>query len=225
MARGTIGKALKRVEGLVWGDQVRDASVYFDDLGLVIDAFGRDAGAHALLVRGLDSRNQPTELLRLNKDGALSLASFVSPTLTTPAIADPAITFTNSHASTALAANTDLAAASYTDLMSLTLQAGTWLLLTQLTAQTADPATEHYGQFRLYDGTSTLVACEVHFPVGPTFPTTAQAPVLFTLVTPASATTYKVQGRCSSNLLVNVRATTADGLFGPCSTFRAVRLT
>ena len=68
-----IGKALQRVEGLVWGDQVKDTAAYFQDNGLVVDAYGRDAGKHALLVRGLaPASNAPTELFRVNKDGAVS---------------------------------------------------------------------------------------------------------------------------------------------------------
>jgi len=67
-----VGKFLERIQGIVWGDGVRDTSAYFDDHGIVIDALGRDAGKPALLVRGLDARNAPTEVFRVNKDGSVS---------------------------------------------------------------------------------------------------------------------------------------------------------
>ena len=65
-----LGRLLERLQGITWGDGVRDTTVYVEDHGLWIDALGRDAGKAALLVRGIDARNAPTELFRINKDGA-----------------------------------------------------------------------------------------------------------------------------------------------------------
>jgi len=77
-----IGLALSRLRGLVHGDGARDSALYFEDTHTVVaDLVGRDPGVAAFLVRGLDARNAPTELFRVNKDGTgtwTSAATFVN---------------------------------------------------------------------------------------------------------------------------------------------------
>ncbi len=64
---------LERRKGFSDGDGVRDTSLYFEEHGVVVDVIGRDAGVSAYKVRGLDAVNVPTELFRVDKDGAATL--------------------------------------------------------------------------------------------------------------------------------------------------------
>lgn len=67
-----VAKRLERVPGFQDGDGVKDSSVYLDGHTLVADVRGRDAGAPAFVVRGLDTTNRPTELFRVDKDGLIT---------------------------------------------------------------------------------------------------------------------------------------------------------
>lgn len=65
----TAQKILQRLQGLVWGDGVKDSAAYFDGHTLVVDLVGRDT-TKGLLVRGLGSNNAPADLFWVNKDGS-----------------------------------------------------------------------------------------------------------------------------------------------------------
>jgi len=64
-----LGKRLERFDGFRFGDGVRDSTLYFDGHTLALDVVGRDAGVAAFVVRGLDARNAPLEVVRFDKDG------------------------------------------------------------------------------------------------------------------------------------------------------------
>lgn len=66
-------KILQRLQGLIWGDGVKDSAVYFDGHTLVVDVVGRDANARALTVRALATNNAPSEVFGVSKDGGLAL--------------------------------------------------------------------------------------------------------------------------------------------------------
>jgi hypothetical protein len=63
---------IERMQGIQWGDQVKDSSLYFDEHGLLVDVVGRDSGVPAFRIRGMSAQNAPTEVFRVNKDGAVT---------------------------------------------------------------------------------------------------------------------------------------------------------
>lgn len=68
----TAQKILQRFQGLVWGDGVKDSSLYLDDHAVYADVLGTGAADPALRVRSLrPSNNAPADLLILYKDGSL----------------------------------------------------------------------------------------------------------------------------------------------------------
>lgn len=69
MAKNT---QIERMQGIQWGDQVKDSSLYFDEHGLLVDVVGRDSGVSAFRIRGMNAQNVPTEVFRVNKDGAVT---------------------------------------------------------------------------------------------------------------------------------------------------------
>lgn len=76
-----IGKLLSRLQGLVWGDGVKDSSVYVDDHALYVDVVGQGIPRPAFVLRGLNAvTNAPTELFRVDKNGATAYTGGVSVT-------------------------------------------------------------------------------------------------------------------------------------------------
>lgn len=69
-----VAKALQRVQGIEWGDTVRDSAVYIDGHTVVVEVIGSGIADDALVVRGLGPTNAPTELFAVDKTGLLTAA-------------------------------------------------------------------------------------------------------------------------------------------------------
>jgi hypothetical protein len=84
---------LERRKGFADGDSVRDSSVYLDNHTLYVDVLGYGVAGGALVVRGLNTQNAPTDIFRVEKDGTFTVGVMTSPVMTSPTISTGDLVF------------------------------------------------------------------------------------------------------------------------------------
>lgn len=117
-----------------------------------------------------------------------------------------------------LAADVNITAGTWADGPTLTLAAGTWLLIASITIDYASGAIS--AELRIYDGTTTYASDEGFMSAA----TAAVALSCAAIVTPAGSTTFKAQGNSSSTNSKIKAAVPHNGVGNNASTLVAVKI-